>query len=123
VVADQCTVAYGYAEDLSRGSYDITDNGDGTSAVTNICAGSALTPLGVSKRKADRVTMDTGLSGVEFANLARIIDRMSRGSVAAGARGAFAKPAERIMERMSRGSIAVSASERGADRGESLRRG
>ena len=79
VVADEYTLVYEYAEDLSRiewhllapskmqksqdGSYDITDNGDGTSTVTYALAVElGIGMLGMFKRKAERVIMDTALA-------------------------------------------------------------
>jgi carbon monoxide dehydrogenase subunit G len=79
VVADEYTLAYEYAEDLSRiewhlvapskmqksqdGSYDITDNGDGTSTVTyTLAVELGIGMLGMFKRKAERVIMDTALA-------------------------------------------------------------
>jgi hypothetical protein len=79
VVADEYTLAYEYAEDLSRiqwhlvapskmqrdqvGSYDISDNGDGTSTVTyTLSVDLAIGMLGMFKRKAERVIMETALT-------------------------------------------------------------
>jgi len=79
VVSDEYTLAYEYAEDLSRiewrlvspskmqreqvGSYDITDNGDGTSTVTyTLSVELAIGMLGMFKRKAERVIMETALT-------------------------------------------------------------
>jgi carbon monoxide dehydrogenase subunit G len=79
VVADEYTLQYEYAEDLSRiewhlvgpskmqksqqGSYDITDNGDQTSTVTyNLAVELGIGMLGMFKRKAERVIMDTALT-------------------------------------------------------------
>ncbi len=79
VVADEYTLAYEYAEDLSRiewrlmapskmqksqdGSYDIVDNGDGTSTVTyTLAVELGIGMLGMFKRKAERVIMDTALT-------------------------------------------------------------
>jgi carbon monoxide dehydrogenase subunit G len=79
VVADTYTLKYEYAEDLSRiewrlvapskmqrsqvGSYDIADNGDGTSTVTyTLSVELAIGMLGMFKRKAERVIMETALN-------------------------------------------------------------
>jgi len=79
VVADTYTLKYEYAEDLSRiewhlvapskmqqsqvGSYDITDNGDGTSTVTyTLAVELGIGMLGMFKRKAERVIMETALN-------------------------------------------------------------
>jgi ribosome-associated toxin RatA of RatAB toxin-antitoxin module len=79
VVADTYTLKYEYAEDLSRiewrlvapskmqrsqvGSYDITDNGDGTSTVTySLSVELNISMLGMFKRKAERVIMETALN-------------------------------------------------------------
>ncbi|HEX6967305.1 MAG TPA: SRPBCC family protein [Micromonosporaceae bacterium] len=78
VVRDEYTLAYEYAEDLSRvewylvapsrmqklhrGSYDIEDNGDGTCTVTyTLEIELAVAMLGVFRRKAERVIMDVAL--------------------------------------------------------------
>jgi ribosome-associated toxin RatA of RatAB toxin-antitoxin module len=77
-VCDEYTLQYEYAEDLSRiewhltapsrmqkrqdGSYDIEDNGDGTSTVTyTLSVDLAIGMLGMFKRKAEKVVMDTAL--------------------------------------------------------------
>lgn len=79
VVADEYTLEYEYSEDLSRiewhlvapskmqreqvGSYDIVDNGDGTSTVTyTLSVELAIGMLGMFKRKAERVIMETALT-------------------------------------------------------------
>ena len=79
VVADEYTLQYEYAEDLSRiewhlvapskmqksqqGSYDITDNGDQTSTVAyTLAVELGIGMLGMFKRKAERVIMDTALT-------------------------------------------------------------
>jgi carbon monoxide dehydrogenase subunit G len=79
VVADEYTLAYEYAEDISRiewhlvapskmqkqqdGSYDIVDNGDGTSTVTyTLAVELAIGMLGMFKRKAEKIIMDTALT-------------------------------------------------------------
>jgi ribosome-associated toxin RatA of RatAB toxin-antitoxin module len=77
-VRDEYVLAYRYAEDLSRiewelvepslmqkaqtGSYDLADNGDGTCAVTYTLEVELSIPmLGMFRRKAERVIMDTAL--------------------------------------------------------------
>ena len=79
VVSDEYTLAYEYAEDLSRiewhlvspskmqrsqvGSYDIADNGDGTSTVTyTLSVELAIGMLGMFQRKAERAIMETALA-------------------------------------------------------------
>ena len=81
-VADDYTLQYEYAEDLSRiewhlvapskmqkeqnGSYDIQDNGDGTSRVTyTLAVELAIGMLGMFKRKAERMIMDTALKDLK----------------------------------------------------------
>jgi carbon monoxide dehydrogenase subunit G len=81
-VADDYTLQYEYAEDLSRiewhlvapskmqkaqnGSYDIQDNGDGTSTVTyTLAVDLAIGMLGMFKRKAERMIMDTALKDLK----------------------------------------------------------
>jgi ribosome-associated toxin RatA of RatAB toxin-antitoxin module len=78
VITDEYTLAYEYAEDISRiewhlmapskmqkaqaGSYDIADNGDGTSTVTYTLEVELSMPmLGMFKRKAEKMIMDTAL--------------------------------------------------------------
>jgi uncharacterized membrane protein len=78
VLTDEYTLAYEYAEDISRiewhlvapskmqkaqaGSYDIVDNGDGTSTVTyTLEVELSIGMLGMFKRKAEKVIMDTAL--------------------------------------------------------------
>jgi len=77
VVTDDYVLEYAYAEDLSRiewtlvsaqtqksqeGSYDLEDAGDGTTTVTYTLAVELGVPmLGMFKRKAERVIMDTAL--------------------------------------------------------------
>jgi Polyketide cyclase / dehydrase and lipid transport len=78
VLTDEYTLAYEYAEDISRiewhlvapskmqkaqtGSYDIVDNGDGTSTVTyTLEVELAIGMLGMFKRKAEKMIMDTAL--------------------------------------------------------------
>ncbi len=79
VFTDEYTLQYEYAEDLSRiewhlvrpskmqrtqvGAYDITDNGDGTSTVTyTLEVELGIGMLGMFKRKAERVIMETALT-------------------------------------------------------------
>ncbi len=78
VITDEYTLAYEYAEDISRiewhlaapskvqreqsGSYDIVANGDGTSTVTYTLEVELSMPmLGMFKRKAEKMIMDTAL--------------------------------------------------------------
>jgi ribosome-associated toxin RatA of RatAB toxin-antitoxin module len=78
VLTDEYTLAYEYAEDISRiewhlvapsrmqraqaGSYDIVDNGDGTSTVTyTLEVELSVGMLGMFKRKAEKMIMDTAL--------------------------------------------------------------
>jgi ribosome-associated toxin RatA of RatAB toxin-antitoxin module len=78
VLADDYTLVYSYAEDLSRvqwqlaapsrmqrrqnGSYDIDDNGDGTSTVTyTLEVELSVAMLGMFRRKAEKMIMDTAL--------------------------------------------------------------
>lgn len=78
VLADEYTLAYEYAEDISRiewrletpsrmqktqvGSYDIDDNGDGTSTVTyTLEVELSVGMLGMFRRKAEKMIMDTAL--------------------------------------------------------------
>jgi uncharacterized membrane protein len=77
VVRDDYVLEYAYAEDLSRiewhlvrsdtqksqqGSYDLVDNGDGSTTVTYTLAVELSIPmLGMFKRKAEKVIMDTAL--------------------------------------------------------------
>ncbi|WP_433609363.1 SRPBCC family protein [Dactylosporangium sp. CA-139114] len=77
-VSDEYTLQYAYAEDLSRiewsltapskvqkqqnGSYDIGANADGTSTVTySLSVELAIGMLGMFKRKAEKMIMDTAL--------------------------------------------------------------
>lgn len=79
VLTDEYTLAYEYAEDISRiewhlvapsrmqraqsGSYDVADNGDGTSTVTyTLEVELSIGMLGMFKRKAERIIMDTALT-------------------------------------------------------------
>lgn len=78
VLQDEYTLAYEYSEDLSRiewhlvapsktqrvqrGSYDIEDNGDGTSTVTyTLEVELAMAMLGMFQRKAEKMIMDVAL--------------------------------------------------------------
>jgi ribosome-associated toxin RatA of RatAB toxin-antitoxin module len=78
VLADKYTLQYEYAEDISRiewslvapskvqkvqnGSYDIADNGDGsTTVVYSLSVELAIGMLGMFKRKAEKMIMDTAL--------------------------------------------------------------
>jgi uncharacterized membrane protein len=78
VASDEYTLQYEYAEDLSRiewhlaapsklqrsqtGSYDLADNGDGTTTVTyTLSVDLAVGMLGMFKRKAEKMIMDTAL--------------------------------------------------------------
>lgn len=78
VLADDYTLAYEYAEDISRiewhlvapsktqrvqnGSYDLADNGDGTTTVTyTLEVELAIGMLGMFRRKAEKMIMDTAL--------------------------------------------------------------
>jgi carbon monoxide dehydrogenase subunit G len=78
VMADDYTLEYAYADDLSRiewelvapsktqksqrGSYDLVDNGDGTTTVTyTLEVELAIGMLGMFRRKAEKMIMDTAL--------------------------------------------------------------
>jgi hypothetical protein len=78
VVSDEYTLAYEYAEDLTRiewylvgpskvqkaqqGSYDIVANDDGTSTVTyTLSIDLAIGMLGMFKRKAEKMILDSAL--------------------------------------------------------------
>lgn len=78
VVADEYTLRYEYADDISRiewhltapskmqksqdGSYDIGDNGDGTSTVTyTLAVDLSIGMLGMFRRKAEKMIMDSAL--------------------------------------------------------------
>ena len=78
VLADDYTLEYEYAEDLSRiewhlvepsknqksqdGSYDLADNGDGTTTVTyTLAVELSIGMLGMFRRKAEKMIMDTAL--------------------------------------------------------------
>jgi len=78
VLKDLYTLKYSYSDDLNRiewtlvepsqvqreqeGSYDIESNGDGTSTVTYTLAVEPSIPmLGMFKRKAEKMIMDTAL--------------------------------------------------------------
>ncbi|GAB3150517.1 SRPBCC family protein [Micromonospora sonneratiae] len=82
VLADEYTLAYEYAEDISRiqwhlvqpsrmqkaqnGSYDIYDNGDGTSTVTyTLAVELSVGMLGMFRRKAEKMIMDTALKALK----------------------------------------------------------
>lgn len=82
VVADEYTLHYDYAEDISRiewhlvepskmqkaqdGSYDITDNGDGTCTVTyTLSVDLSIGMLGMFKKKAEKAIMDTALNSLK----------------------------------------------------------
>lgn len=79
VMTDEYTLAYEYAEDISRiewhlvapsrmqktqnGSYDIEDNGDGTSTVTyTLEVELSVGMLGMFRRKAEKMIMDAALN-------------------------------------------------------------
>lgn len=76
---DEYTLAYEYAEDLSRiewrlvapstvqraqtGSYDLVDNGDGSCTVTyTLEVELSIAMLGLFRRKAEKMIMDTALT-------------------------------------------------------------
>ena len=78
VIQDEYTLAYEYTEDISRiewrlvapsriqksqqGSYDIEENADGTSTVTyTLAVELGIGMLGMFKRKAEKMIMDTAL--------------------------------------------------------------
>jgi uncharacterized membrane protein len=78
VLADDYTLEYAYADDLSRiewhlvepsktqktqtGSYDLIDNGDGTTTVTyTLEVELSIGMLGMFRRKAEKMIMDTAL--------------------------------------------------------------
>ncbi|GAA0567537.1 SRPBCC family protein [Paractinoplanes ferrugineus] len=78
VMADEYTLEYAYADDLTRvewqlvepsktqktqdGSYDLTDNGDGTTTVTyTLEVELSIGMLGMFRRKAEKMIMDTAL--------------------------------------------------------------
>ncbi|TQS44579.1 SRPBCC family protein [Cryptosporangium phraense] len=81
VVKDDYTLEYAYAEDLTRiewtlvrstmmklqnGSYDLVDNGDGTTTVTYTLEIELNVPmLGMFKRKAEKRIMDTALKDLK----------------------------------------------------------
>jgi carbon monoxide dehydrogenase subunit G len=82
IVSDEYTLAYEYADDISRiewhltepssmqraqdGSYDIADNGDGSSTVTySLSVDLAIAMLGMFKRKAEKAIMDTALNSLK----------------------------------------------------------
>jgi hypothetical protein len=89
VLADEYTLAYEYAEDISRiewhlvapskmqraqtGSYDIEDNGDGTSTVTyTLEVELSVGMLGMFRRKAEKMIMDAALK-----QLKRRVERLN----------------------------------------------
>jgi len=78
VMADDYTLEYAYADDLTRiewhlvepsktqksqeGSYDLADNGDGTTTVTySLEVELSIGMLGMFRRKAEKMIMDTAL--------------------------------------------------------------
>jgi uncharacterized membrane protein len=78
VMADDYTLEYAYADDLTRiewqlvepsktqtsqeGSYDLTDEGDGTTTVTyTLAVELSIGMLGMFRRKAEKMIMDTAL--------------------------------------------------------------
>ncbi|WP_433829195.1 SRPBCC family protein [Actinoplanes sp. CA-015351] len=78
VLVDEYTLEYAYADDLSRiewhliapsktqrsqdGSYDLVENADGTTTVTySLAVDLAIGMLGMFRRKAEKVIMDTAL--------------------------------------------------------------
>ncbi len=78
VIQDEYTLAYEYAEDLSHiawhlvapsriqraqhGSYDLEDTGDGRTTVTySLAVELSIGMLGMFKRKAEKMIMDTAL--------------------------------------------------------------
>jgi uncharacterized membrane protein len=81
VVKDDYTLEYGYAEDLSRiewtlvtskamksqeGSYELVDNGDGSTTVSYALTIELNLPmLGMFKRKAEKMIMDTALKDLK----------------------------------------------------------
>ncbi|MFC6020518.1 SRPBCC family protein [Plantactinospora solaniradicis] len=82
VMTDEYTLAYEYAEDISRiewhlvepsrmqktqnGSYDIEDNGDGTSTVTyTLEVELSVGMLGMFRRKAEKMIMDAALTALK----------------------------------------------------------
>lgn len=96
VITDEYTLAYEYAEDISRiewrlvapskmqkaqsGSYDIVDNSDGTSTVTYTLEVELSMPmLGMFKRKAEKMIMDTALR-----ELKRRVESLPAGAPDAG---------------------------------------
>ena len=82
VAADEYTLRYEYADDISRiewhlvgpskmqksqqGSYDLVANDDGTTTVTyTLAVELALGMLGMFKRKAEKMIMDTALKDLK----------------------------------------------------------
>jgi carbon monoxide dehydrogenase subunit G len=91
VMADEYTLEYAYAEDLSRiewhlvapsrtqksqqGSYDLADNGDGTTTVTyTLEVELSIGMLGMFRRKAEKMIMDTALK-----QLKRRVESLAQG--------------------------------------------
>ena len=90
VMADDYTLEYSYAEDLSLiewhlvapsktqksqdGSYELTDNGDGTTTVTyTLAVELSIGMLGMFRRKAEKMIMDTALK-----QLKNRVEKLSR---------------------------------------------
>jgi uncharacterized membrane protein len=82
VLTDEYTLEYAYAEDLTRiewhllapskmqrtqnGSYDLADNGDGTTTVTyTLEVELSIGMLGMFRRKAEKMIMDTALKSLK----------------------------------------------------------
>jgi carbon monoxide dehydrogenase subunit G len=82
VMADEYTLEYAYADDLSRiewtlvapsktqksqeGSYDLADEGDGTTTVTyTLAVDLAIGMLGMFRRKAEKMIMDQALKSLK----------------------------------------------------------
>ena len=82
IASDEYTLEYEYAEDISRiqwhltepsklqrsqqGSYDLADNGDGTTTVTyTLSVELAMGMLGMFKRKAEKMIMDSALKDLK----------------------------------------------------------
>jgi uncharacterized membrane protein len=78
VMADEYILAYEYSDDITRiewhlvapskmqksqdGSYDLADNGDGTSTVTyTLAVELSIGMMGMFKRKAEKMIMDSAL--------------------------------------------------------------
>jgi uncharacterized membrane protein len=92
VASDEYTLGYEYAEDLSRiewhlvepskmqrsqqGSYDLVDNGDGSTTVTyTLSVELAIGMLGMFKRKAEKIIMDTALNELRKRVESQGVDR------------------------------------------------